>query len=97
MSDPRIPMTDDELKEFGRMTLHGCPPFTTVMKMYGGAMRLMDERNKRGRDTIDAVINTLRVELELGSTLERSIESVEALRVLVEGLDGHQKNRKGAA
>jgi len=39
-------MNDDELKEFGRMTLHGTPPFETVMGIYEAAMRLMDERDK---------------------------------------------------
>lgn len=38
-------MTDDELREFGRMTLHGPPPMKTTMAIYTKAIALLEERN----------------------------------------------------
>ena len=37
-------MTDSEVQEIGRMTLHGPLPQTTVMRLFNAAIRLIDEK-----------------------------------------------------
>jgi len=40
-------MTDEEIVELGKMTMHGDLPQNTVMRLYFGACRLIDEKRKR--------------------------------------------------
>lgn len=47
-------MTDEELRELGKMTLHGSPPFETFSRLYAAACRLMVERDQALRDVEEA-------------------------------------------
>ncbi len=44
------PMTDAEWQEFGRMTLHGSPPWETLRRIFGMVDRLMVERDQYRMD-----------------------------------------------
>lgn len=44
--NPMSPMSDEEIRELGRMTLHGSLPLPTVMRLFCGAIRVMDERDE---------------------------------------------------
>lgn len=58
MDDTTFAMTDEEIKELGRVTLYGPLPPTTTMRLLGGAVRIMDERNKM-RQAVRELVKTI--------------------------------------
>ena len=42
----KVAMSDDEIKELGGLTQEGPLPATTMFRLWGGALRLMEERDR---------------------------------------------------